>query len=316
MHGRLPANATMRQSDAGSAGAVFTNEPQNARAARAASNTKPPLRVNDIAGLLARFDHDMPMPLQHQRLDVDSRCRQWATQMEEHGLLCEFEDDPQTQQWVIDSRPAVDHGFYSVDPRTIGTAGHPVALHCVYSRALQDSMVRSGFVACECTYHGRDVRLLPDPVPVTERMQYAQQEQEQAQEQEPVTIPDTSPSFSRSSSAKTAAEQLVQWMEDSVVVDTVKYSPMKLWSPEQRNFARGTHAQFWKHCQAYVYVRSLLVAPAEIKQSWTELRQAAPRAVADGILLVPEFVKQLKIVGDGRIAVDSWAWAARIAAED
>ena len=59
----------------------------------------------------------------------------------------------------------------------------------------------------ECTYHGRAIRLLPDPVPVTERVQYAQQEQ--AQEQEPVTIPDKEPAFSKQkrAGAKTAAEQ-------------------------------------------------------------------------------------------------------------
>ena len=312
-----PSNTTAGVPDRGSPGATFTTEPQNPRAARAASTAKPPLGRNDIAGLLARFDRDIMPPLHRQRLDVDSLMRQWAAKMDDHGLLNEFEDEPQTQQWVIDSRPAVDHGYYCVDPRTVGIAGVPVALHCVYTRPLYDRMLLDGYMPAGCTYQARDVRLLPAPVPVGERMHY--QQQETAAEPEPVTIPESEPAFSKRKGAITAAQQLVQWMEEVVTVGELKYSPMKLWAPEHRSSGftgKGQHQQFYKRCLAYVYVRHLEVAPHLVTDGWGDLRSKPAAAIQKKELVVPEWVAALKAVGDGRLGTDSWAWAKRVAEQE
>lgn len=311
------ANSTTGRPDRGTEGATFTTEPQNPRAARAASTAKPPLGKNDIAGLLARFDKDIMPPLHRERLDVDSLMRLWANKMDVHGLLSEFEDEPQTQQWVIDSRPDVDHGYYCVDPRTVGIAGVTGALHCVYTRPLYDRMLLDGYMPAGCTYHARDERLLPAPVPVSERMQY--QQQETAAVPEPVTIPDSEPAFSKCRDAITAAQQLVQWMEEAVTVDTVKYSPMKLWAPEHRSSGftgQNKHQQFYKRCLTYVYVRNLEVAPHLVTDGWGKLRLKPAEAIKSKELIVPEWVAALKEVGDGRVGTDSWAWAKRVAEQD
>ena len=55
--GVAPSNTTAGVPDRGSPGATFTTEPQNPRAARAASTAKPPLGRNGIAGLESVCEH-------------------------------------------------------------------------------------------------------------------------------------------------------------------------------------------------------------------------------------------------------------------
>ena len=212
---------------------------------------------------------------------------------------------------VLEQRPAVDHGYFSMDPRTFGVPGQKPRLHCVYTRALHDVMIEKGFVACTCTFHDRDITALPDAIPLAGRIDEVEVEEVDL---DVVRIPDEEPPMNRKKDGPTAAAELVGWVEQVVQVEGIKYSPMKEWTVSVRgpNFNKE-HKQFYKRCLAYVFVRSLGVPPHQVFTKYSDLRSQSTAAVESRALVVPPWVLALKTSGDGRVKLDSWAWAREVA---
>ena len=231
-------------------------------------------------------------PVETQRFDPDGLMRQYRAHMQIVGLARDQEDEPSAVAdvpVVLEQRPAVDHGYFSMDPRTFGVPGQKPRLHCVYTRALHDVMIEKGFVPCTCTFHDRDITALPDAIPLAGRV--AEMEVDEV-DLDVVRIPDREPAMSRKKTGPTAASEIVGWMEQVVQVDGIKYSPMKEWSIDVRaeNFATD-HPQFYKRCLAYVFVRSLEPPPHQILLGYSDLRTQASDAVDQRTLVVPQWVK-------------------------
>jgi hypothetical protein len=177
--------------------------------------------------LLDQWEQQWMPPLSTHRFDPDSMMRTYMAHLQVTGLLRSSENEPagQPPAQVNVIRPAVDHGFHSVDPRTLGKPGVKPSVHCVYTRSLHDHMLRNGYVECCVTYHDRDVQELPGAVPLAARIRTEaaageQQEQEDVEVQV-VRIPATEASMSRKKGGPTAAEELVTWMESGVTIDEV-----------------------------------------------------------------------------------------------
>ena len=174
--------------------------------------------------------------METQRFDPDGLMRQYTAHLQIVGLARSQEDEPSAVAdvpVVLEQRPAVDHGYFSMDPRTFGVPGQKPRLHCVYTRALHDVMIEKGFVPCTCTFHDRDITALPDAIPLAGRID--EMEVDKVDEVDVVRIPDKEPAMSRKrAGGPTAASELVGWMEQVVQVDGIKYSPMKEWAMDVR----------------------------------------------------------------------------------
>ena len=69
------------------------------------------------------------------------------------------------------------------------------------------------------------------------------------------------------------------WAQEEVVVNGVRYSPMRLWSLEARTSKTTRYdneknkSEFGRRCRIYMYIKSIGTDPSEIGMKYSDLRK-------------------------------------------
>ena len=225
-------------------------------------------------------------------------------------------------QPIYPCRPAWDHLYFHLDPRTLGLhhdgTRRPV-VRSVPNRALSGELSARGYILVNVINLSRECMLLPPDIPMSQRgipgdpaettsvPPARAQPPRPMQPDRPPNVPKELPKLNKKKEPPPAAMQVVGWMERGTVVDGIPYDPMYMWSKKARKAAgfkagkdsneltkrceqpTGVHVQghFWLHrCKMYLWIRAQQAQPCSIEMSYTNMRDTAAKEFALGGQLV------------------------------
>ena len=222
--------------------------------------------------------------------------RKYNAHLESSGLRPEGgrEDEPGVSVVTVENRPPWGPDvFFFIDPGSMSGTG-PAIAKAARSQADADYMVDAGFRELDMTLLSRGSRptcvIQTDPVAgntAASATSTASAAHVSTRKAEIVPLPPTLPKCDTKRDAPTAAEQVVGWMEASVMVAGTQYTPMWRWTKQSRAFAlcgwtKPTRQEFGRRIQMYLMVRTGDVTPGQIDLSYSALRAAALQACKDG----------------------------------
>jgi hypothetical protein len=282
--------------------AAFTTTAAIAKQAALSSSQFTPITGPDaLKKLVARFTNDILITTDTtNKCNINDFVSKNAARLERHGLR---PDDGRMSSVtghhmvVVENRPPFDNMYFFLDPHTLNEPKGPTCFS-VMSVAQADIMRNKGFMELNFTHLSREEFSLPMCTTTTNgtivndtngNMLTQTTAQTTAQlSLVPLSsdtldctsivvpiIPATLPKINQSSSAKSAAVQVMSMVEDDILMDGILYSSMSSWTKASRSkmtWTKSTKQEFTRRMKMYVYIVNCDSLPLE---KYGDLRKAS-----------------------------------------